>query len=76
MRVGEQAPADPQDHRTVPLDQRRQSRLVAPRREPFQKLAIIQSGDRPALEKTIHLPQQLVIARHTVAPKQPFARFH
>ena len=54
----EQAAADPQDHRPVPLDERGERQLgsLAPRpSEPFEELAVAQPGDRPDVEQRLQL---------------------
>lgn len=65
VRVVEDAPADPQDHRPVPAHQlleSRLARLAAIRDEPVQQLAVRRRPDRPEVPQ----PAQLVRrpARH------------
>ena len=59
--VAEYGPADPQDHRAVPLDQdgeRQLARLVAARREAIEELPVVQSAAGPDAEERLELPQR------------------
>ena len=59
VRVGQNAPAHPQDHRPVSLDQGREGqlgRLAAAGREPLQKLTVGQLSDRPHIKERAKLP--------------------
>ncbi len=58
MPVAKSAPADAQNHRTVPLDQGREGelgRLGIVRRKPLQKLTVGQVADRPQVEQGVQL---------------------
>ena len=62
VRVVQDAPADAQHHRPVPLHQRAEGRLaglVAARHEPFQQLGVGQPADRPDPEQRLEMPEQL-----------------
>ena len=53
MRIGQYAPADAQDHRSVPLDQdgkRQLGGLAAVGREPLQELTVGQLADGSDVE--------------------------
>ena len=59
VRVSQHAPADPQDHRPVPLHQDREGQLggLAPvGGEPLQELAVGQLADRADVEERPELP--------------------
>ena len=59
MRVGQHAPADPQHHRSVPLEQNRERQLrslATAGRKPLQKLPVRQLTDRTHVEERAKLP--------------------
>ena len=73
VRVGQDAPADAQDHRPMPLDQDREGQLgrLAPiGREPLQELPVGQLADRPDVEERAELPEDSPILsdRHDWVP--------
>ena len=51
VRVAEDPPADAQHHRAVQCHQRVEGRLVVPRREPLEQLAVVQPGHRPGVKE-------------------------
>ena len=62
VRIVQDAPADAQHHRPVPLHQRAEGRLaglITARHEPFQQLGIGQPADRPDPEQRLEMPEQL-----------------
>ena len=68
VRVAEDAPADAQDHRPVPLDQGREGqlgRLAAPGREPLEELAVGQSRRRSGRQQRAELPREPAGPFHT-----------
>jgi hypothetical protein len=71
--VGQDPAADTQDQRTMPGDEPLKRCLVASDREPFEKLAVAEPGDRPALEHaTDFAPARSETAtRHSRAPETP-----
>jgi hypothetical protein len=59
VRVGQHAPADPQDHRSVPLEQdreRQRGSLAPAGRKPFQELPVRPFPDRSQVEERAKLP--------------------
>ena len=57
--VGQHAPADPQHHRSVPLEQDRERQfrsLATAGRKPLQKLPVGQLTDRTHVEERAKLP--------------------
>jgi hypothetical protein len=56
VRVGQDPPADAQDHRPELRHERLERRLIASDREPFEELAIPEAGDRPAFEQPDDIP--------------------
>ena len=77
--IGQHAPADAQDHRSMPLDQDREGQLgrLAPAAgEPLQELSIGQLPDRPHAEERAKLPDDCPILseRHGSKPPQASRR--
>jgi hypothetical protein len=69
VRIAQNTPADPENHRAVAdhqLFKGRLGRLIAPQDKPVQELRIGQTTDRADVEKPVHLLQRLVerAARH------------
>jgi hypothetical protein len=59
VRVGQHAPADSQDHRSMPLEQRGEGEvgsLASAGRKPLQKLPVGQLPDRAHVEERAQLP--------------------
>ena len=56
--VAEHDAAGAQHLRTVPPDQGRKRRLIPPREEPIQELAVGETGQRPLGQQAVHLPQR------------------
>ena len=72
VRVGQDAPADAQDHRPVPLDQGREGQLgrLAPAgREPLQELPVRQLPDGSDVHQRADLAQDRAIlpSRHPLS---------
>ncbi len=76
VRVGQNAPADPQHHRAVPLNQRSESQVcngVAGGNESVQELPVREAVARPCREKRVHLSQNGcgALSGHPAFPLEP-----
>ena len=53
--VAQDVTADPQDHRPVPIDERREGRLIAALDEPLEQLSVAQSAGRSGAKQSFDL---------------------